>query len=197
MYMKETCRHKVGYAETEIDDCFQEVFKPIAFNDDDRKWMQEFLLKDHQERSRDHKQHLAALQRRYTMLKSHIDSAYEDKLAGLISEEMWREKNERWNREREQIENEIASLNEGEQEYINNGVLLIELAQHAESVYKKASFEVKRKLVEIVSSNFVLKDGTLRFDYRKPFDLLAKTDSREVWWPLRESNSDAREGAGF
>jgi len=52
-------------------------------------------------------------------------------------------------------------------------------------VYENASPVVKRKLVEIVSSNHVLKDGTLRFKYKKPFDLLSRTASKEIWWTIQ------------
>jgi hypothetical protein len=171
-----------GYRAEEVEYLFQAVFKPMAFSDADRKWMQEFLLKEHQAKSRDHKQHLAALQRRFTMLKSHIDVAYEDKLTGDLPEDDWREKNDRWQRERTEIKAEIDAIVTDEQEYIETGVQLIELAQRSESVYEKASTDIKRKLVETVSSNHVLKDGTLRFKYKKPFDLLSRTASKEIWW---------------
>jgi hypothetical protein len=48
-----------------------------------------------------------------------------------------------------------------------------------EYIYKTAAAEVKRKLVEIVSLNHVFRDATVSFDYRKPFDELAKCDPKE------------------
>jgi hypothetical protein len=91
----------------------------------------------------------------------------------------------------------MQALDSMKDEYIENGVLLIELAQHSETFYKGATSEEKRQLVEIVSSNRVLRDGNIEITYRKPFDLLAASTSEEKWWPLRDSNSDTREGGGF
>ena len=75
-----------------------------------------------------------------------------------------------------------------EEEYIQNGVLLIELAQHTEKIYRNATPDIKRRLVEIVSSNHILRNGTIEFQYRKPFDILAKSTPKENWWTQPESN---------
>jgi hypothetical protein len=49
---------------------------------------------------------------------------------------------------------------------------------------RRATPKEKRQLVEIVSSNRVLKDGSIGITYRKPFDLLAASTSEEKWWTL-------------
>jgi hypothetical protein len=72
-------------------------------------------------------------------------------------------------------------VNEERGDYLERGVLLIELVQNTENAYKKATSAIKRKIIEIVSSNHILEGGSIRFDYRKPFDLLASAPSREIW----------------
>jgi hypothetical protein len=116
------------------------------------------------------------------MLEKYIDQAYDDKLSGNIQEALWREKNSNWLLEQQRIKNQIDAISDEKQGYIENGVLLIELAQRTEYIYKTATAEVKRKLVEIVSSNHILRVGTISFDYRKPLDVLAKCDPKEKWW---------------
>ena len=54
--------------------------------------------------------------------------------------------------------------------------------QRAENVFKNARLEVKRRLAEIVGSNYRLRDGRLEFNYNKPFDILAKKSETELWW---------------
>lgn len=53
-------------------------------------------------------------------------------------------------------------------EYLQRGVQLIELMQHAEIIFKNATPEKKRKMVELVSSNLLLKNGTLEYHWKKP-----------------------------
>jgi hypothetical protein len=44
-------------------------------------------------------------------------------------------------------------------DYIQRGVELIELVHDLENIYKSASAQKKRKIIEIVSSNHVLRSG--------------------------------------
>ena len=178
----------LNYTESEIEMLFEAVFRPLNFTPDVCAWMQQILREEHQTKSQDHKERITSLLTRDKMLERYIDHAYEDKLAGQISEELWRQKNQQWLAERENVRREIQANDNSKQDYIENGVLLIELAQRTEHIYKTANSDVKRKLVQIVSSNHVLRNGNIEFDYTKPFDVLAKTTSKETWWRRRESN---------
>jgi len=134
------------------------------------------------------KQQLTALRRRYEMLNQMLDKMYGDKLEGTITEEMWRQRHGEWRAEQERIQNQISSMAGQKDEYLNRGVELIELVQHFETLYEKASPEKKRKMVELVSSNLVLKNGTIEYSYRKPFDILVESGGNEKWCGRQESN---------
>jgi len=183
--MKEVVGRNVNYSQTQIE---EEIFKPLSFEMDQVLWMQEILLSQHKDNSEDHSAKLSALQRRQKMLESYIDKSYEDKLKGSIPEDMWRKKHDIWMAEKDEILTEIESINSQKGEYIEEGINLIELAQHTENIYKNGSPEVKRKLVEIVSSNRVLRDGSIEFYYQKPFNWLAESKGRHMWWRWWESN---------
>ncbi len=187
-FMKEIGRH-VNYTEVEIEALFEAVFRPISFTPEVCAWMQDVLRKEHAEKSGTHRTQLSALQDRHKMLERYIDKAYEDKLLGTISEVHWRSQHAKWTKESDQIQSQIESFCTEKYDYIEKGVLLIELAQHTERIYKNATPDVKRKLVQIVSSNHVLRNGTIQFDYRKPFDVLAKSTPKENWWTRGGSNS--------
>lgn len=180
---------KLNYHEADLEMMFARILQPLTFTPDVVSWMQDHLLKEHHEKSGDHRQASSALLGRRTMLQRYIDQAYEDKLRGEISAEAWREKNVRWKAELEDVLEEIKHLDEQKDSYIDRGVELIELVHDLENIYKNAKPEKKRRIIEIVSSNHVLVNGTLRFDYRKPFDLLAAAHPQEKWWTLGESNS--------
>ncbi len=71
---------------------------------------------------------------------------------------------------------------------MSRGVELIELMQRSENIYKTATPEKKRKMVELVSSNLLLADGTLEYDWKKPFDMLAINGKIENWRAVKDSN---------
>lgn len=181
-YLAAQGRNRINYTQSEIEILMEAVFAPLKFTSDVCKWMQESLLKEHAEKSTDHKQHLGALRRREEMLRTYMNRAYEDKLQGLIAEDMWREKNETWRLEHAGIVREIQAIDQERDDYIDRGVELIELVQHFETIYKNSSADKKRKMIEIVSSNHVLKNGTIEFDYKKPFGWLAEGRLDEKWW---------------
>lgn len=187
-FMSTTAKRNPNISESEIELLFESVFQPLSFTKEVCNWMQNILLQEHKTKSKNHHSHMIAIQSRQQMLSSYIDKAYEDKLAGTISEGMWRSKHDKWTKEREQLSQQLAAVDEKKDEYIEDGSLLIELAQNTESIYKNAKPEVKRRLVEIISSNHVLKNGSIEFQYRKPFDILASATPKERWccWP--ESN---------
>ena len=188
-YLQAVGRKKVNYSEAEIEMLFEKVFTPFSFADDVCQWMQDHLRQEHEQTAKDHYQHLSALQARYKMLEKYIDQAYEDKLNGTIGEALWRNKNGQWLTQQEQIKREIDAIGENKQESVEKGVALIELTQKFETIYENGTPEEKRQLVEFVSSNHVLKNGSIEFKYESPFDLLVEGASKDKWWTRGESNS--------
>ena len=83
---------------------------------------------------------------------------------------------------------EIKALNESTDEYMQRGVTLIELMQHAEMIFKNATPEKKRRMVELVSSNLLLADGRLEYQWRIPFNMLAINGDLEGWRTRKDSN---------
>jgi hypothetical protein len=51
--------------------------------------------------------------------------------------------------------------------------LLIELIQHVGIIYKSATPEIKRRMLELVLSNNELSDGSIGFKIKKSFDFLS------------------------
>jgi hypothetical protein len=101
---------------------------------------------------------------------------------------MWSRKNDSWVSEREKIEAELKNITDEKDEYMKVGVELIELMQHSEIIYKNASAEKKRRLVELVSSNLLLGDGSIEYQIKKPFNMLVLNGFFKKWRERRDSN---------
>ncbi len=173
---------KINLHQIQLETIMEGFFTPLHFPQEVCDWMKNTLLEKHGEDSKAHSQQTSSIKSRLTMIESHMKKAYDDKLQGVIDEELWRDRNRDWRIERDQLVVQLDGLNKQSDDYIDRGVLLIELAQRTVNAYKKASPENKRKLVEIVSSNRFLSNGTIQFDYRKPFDVLSKIEgSCEKW----------------
>ena len=186
-YMKELGR-KVSFTDREIETIFQDIFKSFSFDAVTCHRMKQFLWAEHFEAKKNHGDRKIQLERRMKELDSFIQRAYEDKLRGDLSEARWRDMDNSWKSERASIVTEFDSVMDEQDAYMQRGVELIELMQQSEIIFKNATPEKKRKLVELVSSNLLLKDGSLHYHWKKPFDMLAIKDKNENWRPHGDSN---------
>ncbi len=184
--MKAAVGRKVSFTDGEIEVIFQDIFKSFSFDEVTCQRMKQYLWAEHFEAKKNHNERRLQLERRMTELDGFIHRAYEDKLKGDLQEDVWRGMDTKWKSERADIVTEYDSLMDTQDEYMQRGVQLIELMQHTEIIFKNATPEKKRKMVELVSSNLLLKDGTLEYHWRKPFDLLAIKGNLEDWRPLVE-----------
>ena len=187
-YMAKVIGRKVSYTDSDVEIIFQDIFKSFSFDELTCKKMTQFLWDEHFVAKQNHCERRSELENRMRELDTYIQRAYEDKLRGDLNEEKWRAMDHAWKAEHAKIMSELDSLKDEKDEYMQRGVQLIELMQHSEIIFKNATAEKKRKLVELVSSNLMLADGTLEYHWQKPFDLLAVKGNLEDWRPQGDSN---------
>lgn len=180
-YMKEVVGRKVSFRDNEIEAIFQDIFKSFSFDELTCQKMKKYLWDEHFGAKKNHNERRSFLEGRMAELDSYIQQAYEDKIKGFLSEDHWRKQDSKWKTELADVICEFESLADSQDEYMQRGVQLIELMQHTEIIFKNATPEKKRKMVELVSSNLLLKDGTLEYHWRKPFDMLAVKGNLEDW----------------
>ena len=64
----------------------------------------------------------------------------------------------------------------------------MELAAKAADLFKAMEPAEKREILGLVLSNSVLEEGTLRFSYKKPFDLFVNVTDLAKWRGGRDLN---------
>jgi site-specific DNA recombinase len=99
----------------------------------------------------------------------------------------------------------IETHSTANENYIEEGIKLLQLARRAHELFENQPANQKRKLLDFVLSNSVWKNRKLLAEYRQPFDLFAvASDQRtrsvqpthavenENWLPGMDSNHDSR-----
>ena len=119
-----------------------------------------------------------------------LDRGYEDFLEGRITEDFWTRKSEQWEEERRTVEAEIARLADQDRPVTVTAARILELAKHAEKLYKSQDPADQRRLLETVLSNCTFDRGSLSPTYSKPFDLFAIGNETGNW--RREWDSNPR-----
>jgi site-specific DNA recombinase len=112
---------------------------------------------------------------RYNRLQERIDAMYEDKLDGRITAEFFDRKAGEWRAEQKQILRSIEGHQTANENYMEEGIQLLELAQKAHRLFIEQEGSEKRRLLGFLVSNCSWKDGELSVGLRQSFDILADT----------------------
>lgn len=97
---------------------------------------------------------------------------YLDKLDGRIDVEFFDRNAQELKTRQQQIMAEINGHRAAGENYIEEGIKLLMLAQRAQALFEKQPAQEKRRLLDFVLSNSTWKAGELTAEYRQPFGLL-------------------------
>ena len=138
-------------------------------------WMGEALRSVTAKDLDEQQQTIRRLEHECARLEHRLEQMYVDKLDWQVSETFFDRQSESWRREQEQILATIARHRDGARTalYIEDGVKLLDLAQRAPVLFERQPPAEKRRLLNFLLSNCSWKDGTLRAEFRQPFDMLA------------------------
>lgn len=213
---KKNCSNKEYVRQEILEEQFKEVVKHITLDEIQKEWLIDAIKKTSKNELQYHKERIESLTRQAKQLRERIDKIYIDKLDGKIDEEFWLTKHNEWKSQLIRIKSILDSHDETHDNFINEGVKIIELACKAYDKYLNQSGGKKAELLKILLSNCWLKNGKIDYTYKKPFNILAKGISLAIennelkppsfedfdqtknrpqindgglWWRRRDSNS--------
>jgi len=155
-----------------LDQQFAEILKALEVRQWMVDWIQECLEASHHEEVDYHTQQINRLRAEYDRLQNRIDKLYLDKLDGIIEENYWEEKNKEFLAEQSKIHDKLKSHQVADSKYKEKGVSILKLSQMAYALYQKQTQEEKRRLLQILVSKSVLRDGKIVVELRQPFEMI-------------------------
>jgi site-specific DNA recombinase len=189
--------------EEEVARQFGEALRNIAIDEEVLGWIVTALKEGHTKEKEYHNEVICKLQDTYTKLQVRIDAMYEDKLDGRISQDYYDAKNRAWREEQQSLLAKIEKHQSANKSYLDEGIRILELSQQAVKLYEKQEMKERRKILNFLLSNSIWKNGQLIPSYRKPFDILVKTNHAykkqiaasqkksgyfDIWLPSADSN---------
>jgi hypothetical protein len=110
--------------------------------------------------------------------------AYEERLLGKIDDSFWNERSVAWQREIDEIEEELRAI---ERAPSKDALLAaarqpLELLQAAPELYVSQEPREKARLLKTMVSNFTVDNGSISVSMRSPFDVLARGAKTQNWW---------------
>jgi hypothetical protein len=148
------------------------LLKGLSLDADVLEWVKEALQESHRNERRFHDEAIARLQAEYGRLQNRIDAMYTDKLDGIVDATFFECKSTEWRGEQDRILDDIDNHQTANQNYLKEGVQLLELARRAHELFERQEPREKRRLLDFVLSSSTWRGGELRAEFRQPFDML-------------------------
>ncbi len=185
---KKNCSNVTYLREEKIEEQYLQAFKRIQLPLNIVEYTREALLSSHKEEKEFREAKVKTLTTRYKQLETYIDRLYKDKLEGVIELTDWQRRNQTYKAEQDEIATEIDALRRSNTAYMMEGIKLMEIANSASELFPLMDKAEKRELISLVLSNPVIEDASVRYDYKKPFDMFIDLEGIEKWRGIRDSN---------
>jgi hypothetical protein len=105
-YMK-SIRNKLSYRQEEIEKLFEPIFDSIYVSPELAQKMTKLLWDEHFEQEHSIQNETKELELKYSQIQARLDEAYDDKLNGQLSPEMWNKKRLEWELQKKEIEAQL------------------------------------------------------------------------------------------
>jgi site-specific DNA recombinase len=182
---------------------FSEVLGRLSFDEEVLTWIRDALRASHADEKREHEAAIGRLRAKYDRLQARVHAMYVDKLDGKVDSAFFERMSAEWQAQQDYCLREIERHQTADRAYLEEGVLLLELARSAQRLFERQQSREKRRLLNYVVSNSTWKGKKLEVTLRQPFDLLAGTVvhaqetsaaaapisfKSEIWLPGPDSN---------
>ena len=176
--------------EEELSKLFEHAVRRVQIPSEVAEGIAETLRSSQAEKERFHRTAVMQLQQRHLAVQGKLDRAYDDRLAGNITDEMWTRKSQEWQRELEDIRRETSRHDRASADYSVTGSKILELAKNAHNLFIRQDSSEQARLLKILLSNCTFDRGSLSPTYNKPFDLFVEGNESGDW--RREWDSNPR-----
>lgn len=183
------CDNKGFYLkESDLSQQLGEAIRLLQVSEDKVQLIVESLKRSHAEEVQHHKSHMASIQQQLNSVEDKLGRNYDKHLNGDIPDHLWKTHHERLTKQQATLTSALRQHQRANLNYIESGQQLLQLASNAYGLFNSQSPMEQRKLVNATLYNLVLDGKTLRYDYKKPFDLFAQMNNRTIWWAVLDSN---------
>ncbi len=183
------CKIKKKYIREEIIEAkYQEIFDRFDLKPELAEQLCKDLKTVYKEHTSNDELSIEALSKEIPKLDKKLNQLYDDKLDGLIDVTFYSKKKHDYQAQIDKINIQIATKMKSGEEKFNFAQSLIELFKDAPRLFKQASPEKKRILVNLVQSNALLKDEKLQVELKSVFFELAKLADFDKWYSQGNSN---------
>jgi hypothetical protein len=141
----------IGRSTRSISGLFENVVRRVQIPEEIADWIADALRASQGDKERFHRTAIGQLQQRYLAVQSKLDRAYDDRLAGQVTDEMWSRKSAEWETELETIRGETAKHEQASHDYAVTGSKILELAKSAHNLFIQQNSQDRARLIKTLA----------------------------------------------
>jgi site-specific DNA recombinase len=175
--------------EEKLAEHFSKALLALHLEDEMLDYLKDTLRASHEDQVEYHQHAVQQLEAECGRIQRRLDTMYVDKLDGLIDARTFQRHSETWRQDLRKHRSTIARQEDANRNYIEEGIMLLELAQQAHELFDEQTPEQKRRLLHHVLSNSSWANGKLEVEYRVPFSHIAESKNSMIGKPPSGSDS--------
>ena len=186
-------KHGASYvSEQDLTNQISKIISQIAVPEDICKLVIERIHQDIAASTKSVDEQKMALELQITKLENRSDRLYEDYVDDKIDEIFYERKSSEYKESIIKLKTQLSAFETSSDDRIKSVSYLLELSKNAHKLFKSGDYNEKRKIVKMLLSNLELKDKQLRWQLKKPFEMMAFCNNNSTWQGHVESNHDPR-----
>ena len=185
--------------EEELERQFNGIFAGFQFPEAIVEWVREALRQSRDEQATFHKCSIDRLRAEHDKLQNRIDQIYLDKLDGEIEDAFYKRCVTQWREEQTKLHASIQRHVDADQNYIEQGIQLLDLAQNARDIFRHNGEAERTELLRFVMPNSTLEHDTVKPVFTPPFNIIHQLaeDARAVEAAVVADSPDAKRAASL
>lgn len=175
-------RHKAPYIpEKELTLQLSGAFKTISITKKDYEEASNKLVQQQEFINKGRKLEVSKLNAENIKYKRRMERIYDDLLSEKINEDLYEKKRTEFSKKSQNLERSIKAFELSDNNRLSTITHLLKLARDAPELFKNGTMEEKRELIKLTLSNLELKGRLLRWELKKPFELMAFCSKNLDW----------------
>ena len=188
---KRTCSRNYVREEAllaQLTPCFESITLP----EDAIAAITEYLKEVHQSEQKFFQEEQALLQKELDRVKNRMSKMYDDKLDGMIDEELYQQKFNECKTKQQEVLAKIQQHVKADEHFYITANTVLRLASKAKDLFESSEVEEKRQLLNFVFQNLVLDGEKLAHTLREPFSIIMRARECPSGWGQLDSNQRSR-----
>jgi site-specific DNA recombinase len=179
--------------EEKITEQLQQAFAAIQPNDEQFDQVMNALKLSNEDKTKYRRTQQASLNGELSKISTRQERLFDIYIDGGTTKQAYEMKLNDLRSAQLDIEQRIANLGTASNEFYDNIQRIMEIAHDAPFTLLSSKIDKRRALLTLVLSNLTLHDDQLRWEYKKPFDIMHQTAKNQTWLGMRDSNPRSRD----